>query len=142
MTSLAARWEQLHRIRFLRFGLVGAGGFVVTWCALYVALHFAHLDKYTAWFASFLVGVTFTWWGNRTLTFRDRAATKGLAREWLVFFIGNSLGAGSNFCVYFILVTFAPPPLSEPLLAIVGGTLVGMIFNFTVSNRFIFRAPK
>jgi putative flippase GtrA len=30
-------------------------------------------------------------------------------------------------------------PLGNPLLANVVGTLVGLVFNFTVSSRFVFR---
>ena len=141
MKALAERAKRIHEIRFLRFALVGTGGFVVTEFALYLALHLLHFDKYSGWFASFLVGVTFTWWGNRTLTFRDRAAASGLLREWFAFLIGNSLGAGANFAVYFILVTFAPKPFCDPLLALVAGTVVGLGFNFIVSSRFVFRAP-
>jgi putative flippase GtrA len=140
MKPVATRFRRVHEIRFLRFALVGTGGFVVNWIALYLALHLGHLDKYSGWFVAFFVAVTFTWWGNRSLTFRDRAASRGLAREWLAFFVGNSLGAAANFAVYFLFVTFAAPPLSDPLVAIVAGTLVGLVFNFTVSARFIFRA--
>jgi putative flippase GtrA len=139
VNTITARLKRIHEIRFLRFAFIGTLGFVVTWVALYLALHLAHLDKYSGWFAAFLVGVTFTWWGNRTLTFSDRAVRSGLAREWLVFFLGNSLGALANFAVYFVLVTFVPPPFGDPLVAIVAGTLVGLVFNFTVSSRVVFR---
>jgi putative flippase GtrA len=141
MKSLASTVKRVHEIRFLRFALVGTGGFLVNWVALYLALHVLRLDKYSGWFAAFFVAVTFTWWGNRTLTFRDRAAASGLLREWFAFLIGNSLGAAANFAVYFMLVTFAPPPFGNPLLAIVAGTLVGLVFNFAVSAHFIFRGP-
>jgi len=140
MKFVPAGVKRFHEIRFLRFALVGTGGFLVNWVALYLALHLLPLNKYSGWFAAFLVAVTFTWWGNRTLTFRDRAATTGLLREWFVFLIGNSLGAAANFLVYFFLVTFAPPPFGNPLLAIVAGTIVGMVFNFVISSRYIFRA--
>jgi len=139
MKSLVARFKTLHRIRFLRFALVGTAGFAVNWVALDLAIRLARLDKYSGWFAAFLVAVTFTWWGNRTLTFRDRAATRGLGREWLAFLVANSLGALGNFAVYFMLVTFAGPPLGDPRIAIIPGTLVGLIFNFTVATRFVFR---
>jgi putative flippase GtrA len=142
MNLLPSAVKRIHEIRFLRFALVGTGGFVVTWLTLFLVTHFLGLDKYSAWFPAFLVGVTFTWWGNRTLTFADRAATTGLAREWFVFFVGNSFGAAANFSVYSLLVTFAPSPLGNPLLAIVAGTLVGLIFNFTVSARYVFRASE
>src|SRR3984957_4792689 len=130
MKALAERARRVHEIRFLRFAFVGTCGFLVNWGALYLALHFAHLDKYSGWFAAFLVAVTFTWWGNRTLTFRESAAREGLAREWATFVVANSLGALANFAVYSGLVTFAAPPLGYPLVAIAAGTLVGLLFNF------------
>jgi len=141
MKGLAERAKRIHEIRFLRFGFVGGCGFLVNWVALYLALHALRLDKYSGWFAAFFVAVTFTWWGNRTLTFRDRAASRGLLREWFAFVIGNSLGAAANFLVYSVLVTYTPQPFGNPLLAIVAGTIVGMVFNFVVSSRYIFRAP-
>ncbi|MGH6889455.1 MAG: GtrA family protein [Rhizomicrobium sp.] len=141
MKSALAGIRRVHEIRFLRFALVGTVGFVVNWIALYLALHLAGLDKYSGWPVAFLVAVTFTWWGNRTLTFRDRAASRGIAREWFAFLVGNSLGALANFAVYCLFVTFAAPPLGNPLVAIVAGTLVGLVFNFMVSARFVFRAP-
>ena len=133
----------LFNSRFVRFGIVGTGGFVVNWLALYVALHVAHIDKYSGWLAAFLVAVTFTWWGNRTFTFRDSAAGEGLIYEWGKFFVANSLGAVCNFAVYFVLVTFVAPPIGDPLVAIAAGTLVGLVFNFSTSRRFVFnrRSP-
>ncbi|HEX3666940.1 MAG TPA: GtrA family protein [Rhizomicrobium sp.] len=142
MRVLAERAKRVHEIRFLRFAFVGGCGFLVNELALYLTIYITGLNKYAAWFPAFAVAVTFTWWGNRTLTFRDRAASHGLLREWLVFLIGNSLGAAANFFVYFVVLRFAPPPFANPLLALVAGTIVGLVFNFTVTSRFIFRAPK
>jgi putative flippase GtrA len=137
---LPARVKRLHEIRFLRFALVGTGGFLVNELVLYLALQLTHLNKYEAWFPAFAVAVTFTWWGNRTLTFREHAATSGLGREWLSFVFANSLGALANLTVYSLLVSEIPKPWGNPLLANVAATLVGLIFNFTVSARFVFRA--
>jgi putative flippase GtrA len=141
MKTLAERAKRIHEIRFLRFAFIGTCGFLVNELALYLTIFITGVNKYVAWFPAFAVAVTFTWWGNRTLTFRDRAASRGLLREWFVFLVGNSLGAAANFFVYFVLLRFAPPPFANPLLALVAGTLVGLVFNFTVSSRFIFRAP-
>jgi len=134
--------ERLYGSRFLRFAAVGSAGFVVNWLALAAVLNIAHLDKYSGWFAAFLVAVTFTWWGNRTFTFRDAAAREGLVGEWAAFLVANSLGAAANFAVYSGLVTFAASPLGYPLVAIAAGTLVGLLFNFAASQRFVFRASK
>lgn len=138
MTDLAARMKRLHHVRFLQFALIGTAGFLVNECVLFVVLHLG-LNKYQAWFPAFAVAVTFTWWGNRSLTFRDRAATRNIALEWLTFVLTNGLGALANFGTYYALVKYVPPPVGNPLLANVVGTLVGLVFNFTVSSRVVFR---
>lgn len=142
MNTLAGRLRRIHEIRFLRFAFIGTLGFVVNECVLYLVLHFAHLNKYEAWFPAFAVAVTFTWWGNRTITFREHAATSGLAREWFAFVVANSLGAGANLSVYYLLVSLVPSPLGNPLVANAAGTLVGLVFNFTVSSRVVFRKRR
>ncbi len=124
--------------RFLRFGLVGAGGFFVDTGVLWAMMHVAHFDKYSGRAVSFLAAVTFTWWGNRMLTFRDRAARQGLVREWMTFVAANSVGAVVNLGLYTLLVTFAPPPASNPFLAVAAGVLAGLAFNYTLSSRVVF----
>jgi putative flippase GtrA len=133
------RIHQLLRSRFLRFAFVGSLGFFVNEAALYLCLHLGHLNKDQAWLPAFLVAVTFTWWGNRSLTFRDCAAKKGLIAEWAAFLVANSIGALVNAAVYFALVHLATPPLNNPLLALAAGTIVGMLFNFMASRHFVFR---
>ena len=139
MRTLAAWFKRVHEVRFLRFAFVGTAGFAVNEFVLFVSLHFWGLDKYQAWFPAFAVAVTFTWWGNRTLTFRERAAKNNIALEWLTFVLTNGLGALANFGCYYALVKYVPAPLGNPLLANVVGTLVGLVFNFTVSSRVVFR---
>lgn len=141
MTGLAARAKRLHQMRFLQFALIGTLGFLVNELVLFVALHLG-LNKYQAWFPAFAVAVTFTWWGNRTLTFRDRAATHNIALEWLTFVLTNGLGAVANFGTYYLLVKYLAAPVGNPLLANIVGTLVGLIFNFTVSSRVVFRQKE
>jgi putative flippase GtrA len=131
--------ERLLQSRFLRFALVGGAGFFVNEAVLFCVMRVVHLDKYTGWFASFMVAVTFTWWGNRALTFRDVAAGKGLLSEWATFVAANSLGAMANFATYFVLVTFSAWPLANPLIAVAAGTLVGLVFNYAASKHFVFR---
>jgi putative flippase GtrA len=131
--------DRLLQSRFLRFALVGGAGFLVNSATLYAVIYLVHVDKYGGWFPAFLVAVTFTWWGNRTLTFRDVASSKGLFREWAIFLVANSFGALANFAAYSALVKFAPHPLSYPLAANGVGTLVGMVLNFVASKHFVFR---
>jgi putative flippase GtrA len=125
---------------FVRFALVGAAGFVVNEAALWVALHALHLGKDAGWFFAFVPAVTFTWWGNRTFTFRAHASTgtRAMLREWIRFVATNSFGALVNLAVYELLIHLMG---ADPLLALACGVLVGMVFNFTLSKRLVFR-PK
>lgn len=125
---------------FLRFALVGAAGFIVNEAALWIALHFLHLGKDAGWFFAFVPAVTFTWWGNRTFTFHEHAGigAKAMLQEWVRFVVTNSLGALINLAVYEVLIHFTTV---DPLLALACGVLVGMVFNFTLSKRLVFR-PK
>jgi putative flippase GtrA len=127
--------------RFLRFALVGTGGFLVDECVLWLATHALRLDPYSGRAVSVLCAVTFTWWGNRTLTFRDRAARSGLLREWAKFVAANALGAAVNYGTYAALLAFAPHPLNNPFLALAAGAIAGLFFNFLLSHAFVFRVP-
>jgi putative flippase GtrA len=142
MTRVQALWLRLRDARFIRFGLVGAAGFVVNEAALWVMLSVLGLDRYTAQIPAFFVAVTFTWWGNRVLTFRAHAARTSLLREWAKFVAANGLGAIANYALYVSLLRFAPYPLNSPYLALAAGTLLGLVFNFTMSKRFVFRGSS
>jgi len=139
VNALIALWTRLFSVRFIRFGIVGTAGFVVNEAALWVILTFVHLDRYLAQLPAFFVGVTFTWWGNRVLTFREHAAQTSLLREWSKFVVANGLGAIANYALYVTLLKFGPYPLNIPYLALAAGTLLGLVFNFTMSKRFVFR---
>ena len=127
--------------RFLRFAIVGTGGFVVDEAVLALTTRLIHLDPYSGRAISFFCAVTFTWWGNRMLTFRDRAAQEELLHEWLKFFAANALGGAINYVTYAALVAFAPRPFGIPFVALAAGAIVGLFFNFAMSKAFVFRAP-
>jgi putative flippase GtrA len=134
----------LARSRFLRFALVGAAGFIVNEAALWIALHGLHFNAYAGGIVSFLAAVTFTWWGNRVLTFAEHAA-KGLRpifTEWLTFVAANGFGFLVNYGVFATLIAAGPKPLNNPFVALAFGTVAGLLFNFILSSRVVFRAPK
>ena len=133
--------ERLRASRFLRFGIVGAAGFVVDETVLKLML-FA-LNPYAARAVSIFCAMTFTWWGNRTLTFAEHAAKgsgSAILREWFKFILANALGAIVNYSTYTLLVALAPAPLNNPMLATAIGVAIGLVFNFTLSKRFVFKA--
>jgi putative flippase GtrA len=142
LIDIRAFAARLLQSRLLRFGLVGGAGFLVNEAALFAIIALVHIGPKLAQIPAFFVAVTFTWWGNRVLTFREHAATTSLFREWGKFVAANGLGAGTNYALYLSLLSFAPYPANIPYIALAAGTLLGLAFNFTLSKRFVFRAVK
>jgi putative flippase GtrA len=138
---VSALIESLKASRFLRFLVVGGFGFFVAEGALWLVLHTTNAGSTIAWFISFLCAATFTWWGNRNLTFADRKAhgAAGMLAEYGKFLASNGLGGAINFAVFKGLEIYAPAPLNNPFLALACGVLAGLVFNFTASRLVVFR---
>lgn len=133
--------DKVAASKLVRFGAVGGAGFFVNEAALVVAKNVLGLGDHAAWLFGFAVAVTFTWWGNRTFTFHEHKSFGhlGMLGEWLRFVATNSFGAIANYAVYALLIEFAPWPLKVPYVALFFGVLVGMVFNFTLSKKLVFR---
>ena len=140
MNGISARLGRLPQ--FLRFAAVGGAGFVVNAVAFYVALDMIGLGKNASWLFAFVPAVTFTWWGNRMLTFPDRAGRgmTAIVREWGKFVATNGFGALVNYLTYFSALNWTPAPFDNPFIALAAGVLTGLVFNFTLSKWFVFRA--
>ena len=140
--------DKLLASKLVRFGAVGGTGMFVNLGALAVAKELLGLHDLAAWFFGFFVSVTFTWWGNRTFTFHEHKSHghTGMLAEWFRFFLTNSFGAGANVTVYALLLWWKPWPLAllqadlraYPALCV--GVLVGLVFNYTLSKKLVFRA--
>ncbi|HEX2591818.1 MAG TPA: GtrA family protein [Rhizomicrobium sp.] len=132
----------LQQSRFFRFLIVGGFGFLVAESVLWLAIHGAHANSSVAWLISFLAAVTFTWWGNRNLTFADQKATGsgGITSEYVRFFLSNAIGGAVNFAVFKSIEAYAPPPANDPVVALACGVLAGLVFNFTMSKLVVFKS--
>lgn len=133
--------DKLLTNKLVRFGTVGGAGFFVNEAALLFARAVLHLGDHAGWLFGFAVAVTFTWWGNRTFTFHEHKSRghAGVLGEWVRFVATNAFGAVANFAVYALLIAFAPRPFNVPYAALFFGVLVGLVFNFTLSKRLVFR---
>jgi putative flippase GtrA len=139
--NISEIYRRLSASRFVRFAVVGGAGFFVNEAALLLAKELLKVGDHAGWFIAFVPAVTFTWWGNRTITFADKASSHhiGILAEWARFVATNSLGAAANFVVYSLLIGFAPWPLDIAYIALAAGILVGLVFNFTLSKKLVFR---
>jgi putative flippase GtrA len=122
--------------QFLRFGTVGAFGFLVDTATVYATR--GTLGLYGAGVLAFLVAATANWGLNRVWTFRG-LGSGALHRQWAMFLAANSVGFVLNRGAYFILVTFSVLCAANPVIAVGAGSITGMFANFTLSRRLVFR---
>lgn len=128
--------------QFLKFSFVGGVGFVVDTGSLSILTRYMGLDPITGrFFSQFVFGMTTTWLLNRSLTFRDRKSGSVLG-QYLRFALANSVGNLINFGTHTLLVENVAFFHRIPEMGIVVGTAIGLIFNFTGSKYFVFRAAK
>jgi putative flippase GtrA len=141
VTRLSAIAQYLLRHSFIRFGIIGACGYVVGATVLALATGPLKLDFAAGNALAIFIAMTFTWQGNRYFTFRDRRAGgfSGILQEGLKFAGANSVGALVNYLAALALVHYAGAPFNNKFVAQAIGVLVGLIFNFTLSKTLVFR---
>ena len=135
LATLISRHQALA-VEFIRFGLVGAVGYVVDTAVVY-ALRGA-LGPGPAGMPSFIIAATVTWALNRAWTWRGRGSGSKL-RQWARFLAVNSPGLVLNRTAYEALVLLVPLCATYPFLATAAGTAAGMFVNFGLSRRLVFR---
>jgi putative flippase GtrA len=121
---------------FIRFGMVGALGFCWDTSTVYATKN--HFGLYVAGTLGFIVAATANWVINRYWTFRHR--NQGAAHvQWLKFLAANFVGFLFNRGTFFTLVAISALCRAQPVLAIVAGTAAGLIFNYFLSKKLVFR---
>ena len=121
--QVGANWRQLAR-----FGLVGAGGYVVNLAVFWAAVHAAGLDHRVAATLAFLVAVTNNFVWNRTWTFAPGPAR--LHRQAMRFLTVSVAGFLLNLAILEVLVLAGLPEVAAQAIAVA----VVMPVNF-IGNR-------
>jgi len=129
--------ETARTIRqFAQFGLVGLSGFGVDVLVVYLFRH--SLGLVGAGLLAYGAAATSNWALNRAWTFRG-AGRSGAVRQWLKFLAANSLGFVLNRGAYLLLIALVPLCREQPVFAISAGMAAGMLANFNLSRRLVFR---
>jgi putative flippase GtrA len=123
--------------QFLRFGVVGTGGFLVDTALLYAALA-AGAGLYGGRVLSYVGAASFTFALNRAWTFRG-ASQAHAGRQWALFLLVNLIGFALNYGTYAMLVALVPVVAAHPVLGVAAGSVAGLGGNFLASRRFVFR---
>jgi putative flippase GtrA len=140
LPSSLRRWASPARVvlagQFIRFGIVGGIGFVVDTATVYGLRH--DLGLYGAGMVAYGVAASGNWLLNRLWTFRGHGSQPA-HRQWAMFMLTNLAGFVLNRGTYAILVTFVAAAAEQPVIATAAGAMAGLLVNFNLSRRLVFR---
>jgi dolichol-phosphate mannosyltransferase len=122
--------------RFFLFALVGATGLLIHLATLRTALVIGGTSFNVAQISASFIAMTFNFFLNNALTFRDRRLS-GLqaVRGLLSFYLVCSVGTIANIGVADLIYDQSP----DWLLAGVAGAVMAAVFNYAVSSSFTWR---
>ncbi|MPW35611.1 GtrA family protein [Vibrio sp. B1Z05] len=122
--------------RFVRFAKVGAVGFIVDISVFSLLLYWLGLPTMLARVLSFVVAATTTWLGNRVYTFKSSAQHFA---QWKRFFISACLSMLPNLLVFKGILLCLGENYVTHALAFVCGVGAGLIGNYLLSSRWVFK---
>ena len=105
--------------QFVKFGMVGAIGFLVDSGVLKLCIEAFGLDPYTGRVISFILAASTTWFCNRIFTFRGQN-NDAIHQQWLKFVIVSAGGFVFNYGAYAILMKTQPLVQAYPIAFFAG----------------------
>lgn len=126
--------------RILAFGIVGSIGFAVDASVLTLLTISMKMDILPARSISFTCATLVTWVLNRAFTFSRQAAREPVKRrkEYFSYITVQIVGAALNLIVFLAVVKWRPSMQLIPAIPLAIGAVVGLIFNFIMSRKFVF----
>lgn len=128
-----------------KFGLVGGAAYAVD-SVILIALGERDWEPITAKIIATVIAATIAFVGNRFWTWRHRARS-GLAREYTLYFVFNTLGLGIALAclgiTHYWLGAFWPAVFQTTLALFISANVVGLVlgtvFRFWSYRRYVFR---
>ena len=127
---------------FLRFGLVGATGFVVDTAVVYAMTGLVGMSPISGRLVSIPTAMATTWLLNRSFTFKNHASPHPPMREAAIYFAVQFCGVGLNFAVYSLALKLYPPFNQLLWMPLGFGAVAGMGLNFLGSKHLVFKASR
>lgn len=124
--------------RLIRFAFVGGVGFVIDTLAFALLFQWLGLELMGARGIAFIFAATTTWLGNRWLTF-SHAGKQNPFTQWQKFMATACMSALPNFAVFKGMALLLGTQGMMVYLALVMGILAGMVSNYLLSAKWVFR---
>ena len=129
------------RRQFFIFCIIGMFGFIVDLTMTKMAIYALDLEPWSARIIGFIMAVIFTWYGNRTYTYKviRHAGSMLLFREFVLYLGSSSIGITINYIVYLLFLNTFTEIEFRLTLAIASGSLAALSYNFVVTRFYIFK---
>jgi putative flippase GtrA len=124
----------------LRFGAVGAVGFVVDAGIVVAIVTLANVQPLAARITSFLVAATVTFVLNQRFTFRLGGGFS--VARWSYYLTTTAIGACINVGVYQLWLSHVVATPCQLVIGTALGSLAAMVINYFSSSVLVFRAAK
>ena len=141
------QWLMIHHrekmdmlSRFIRFGMVGASGFVVD-VSIFTLLTSIGIPHVTGRVGAYWVSASWNWMMNRRFTF-SAASKEEKARQWLKYLGMCAVSFVPSTGTYYLLTSYFALFAEYKQLALLAGVAVGMLFNFTGASVLIFKPAE
>lgn len=130
----------LYESRIVRFGLVGAVGFVVDYSIFSLLVYGLDQPLLMARGLAFICAATTTWYGNRMITFakKGRQSLDSAFNQWQKSMCSALVSVVPNMMVFKSIIELTPNTPIYHFIALVGGVLIGMVSNFLLSRYWVF----
>ncbi len=133
----ACKLASVFKGRLISFGAIGAIGFAVD-AGILQALFVFGIKPLLARCVSFPVAVTTTWLLNHYYTFSDRPQTASKSR-YALYVTGQVVGALINVCAFMLTIRSWPTLSDRPVIPLMVGSALALVFNYTWANVVVFR---
>jgi putative flippase GtrA len=139
--SGGVRFPQGQMMKFFRFCVVGAAGFIVEAGLLTIIVDNFILGPFWARWISFPTAVIITFALNRHWSFADSPRQPILSS--LAAYLGvQSAGLLCNLLVYTAAIAFLPAPFNEPITALAVAAGVALLVNYVGSKKLVFEQSR
>lgn len=125
--------------RLITFGFVGLSGMLVDLGVLYVVHPLTGLAVARA--VAIATAMTWNFFGNRAVTFQDKAAGSIWQLYWK-FVASCSFGATVNWSTSIALAANIEFFRENVILSAIGGVIAGFLLNFELCRRWVFNDTR
>ena len=123
--------------KFYKFSLVGGSALCIDFILLIVMIDYMYMDPYLSKIISMAIMIFYTWYFNRTFTFKNK--NKNRVGQIIQYYLFMFLGLSINYLIYSFSLSYLDNINYNYLVSSALGSATAMMINFYNMNFIIFK---